>query len=370
MKQDFESKLRQEVSNQSIWFPLPNDILDIVFNPAISRYILGNLTNGLGSNGSWNRDYGIYTHNKSGMLYCLIADQNGLASIRRFIKSNRSIEELAANPMGLDAIKVQAEKVRYAETIGRLVAIGQPYEYKANHGEITQLIERHFGPDAGYVFIRTQGANHGGVIRLHSVPSSNVQVDIPGSHPILIEEQLAVASQKNVINSGLPSSDLDEINSQITAMFSNLDSSKLVPNPNPDKPFYELQKQVVTHGGLTSFLEPGPKRQLPTMTIGEGSVVDSATTRLRGHHSEATRNGLHSNPFPCRPSASFHPHAYWNESLFTSPTGVLKDPTTAATIIAIALLLSDGKDHTQYIVNYKRTQKVIDNETIDKDLYG
>lgn len=363
MSKILDQRIRQESGGLSIWLPLPEDVIATIMHRSIRDQILGVYVNNLGSQGSWDFDNGIYVHNKGAMLYCLGADRSNLESIRNFINSHSSIDDIIANKQNLDAKTVNDHKTRFAEGLGKLISLIQPYEFKAH--DISELKRRHFNKDAGYLFVRDQGSNMGGIPRVKSLPTGTVIESMPASHPTLISESQLKASQ-NKEHEG----DVAAMHNFLNGLFSVGGNDRLVPNPNPRRDTWPIDHQVVNENGIVSVIENSAKAQLPILSIGESSMIDHASIRSRGHHSESTMNGLHSTAGPCAPSSSFHPHAYWSNSLFTGPSGVLKDPKTAAVIIGIALLFSKGQDHTKYIVNYKHSRSLIDNETVDKDLYA
>lgn len=358
INQDY--KQRKEAGGQTIWHPLPSNILQNIFDDDLRSVILNKFFDDKGNFGYWNVTYGYYAHKQSGLLFCLAATEEGLITINRFIKENGNVWNIKQDDT-LDTGRKLPLINKLADVIGRSIALVQPADF--NTGNISELVNKHCKPNPGYVFVRDQGSNYPGTIRVRSLQTEKSTVDLPGSHPDMILEHKAQAAQESVHSKNrfaLSKSLLD-------AIYETPSSTKYVPNVNP-QPTVPIEDHLVHKDGAYEFLPNGPK-QNPLLIVGNDTVGHTASVVYRGTPHESTLTALASNPLVTQPSSSFNPHPYWLSSIFVSPINVLRDPKASAAIIAIALLYSN-KSSTQYITNVNKLTTVIDNEEIDKDLYG
>ena len=367
--------IRQEASNGEIWLPLPSDIVRYIYSN-IGSSILGAFSpNNKKLTADKQANNGIIALNDSKSLCCFVVRSADIKGLRKLFDEKDSVvppseneEEVLSNRDKLD---------KYNQQLANYIAIGVT-DYSAD--DISTLIERHYAENAGCVF-RSETSNVSGTVRLksHSTPSHNST--IPASHPVMIPKTEADVSRAHKSSRFLNTARLN-----VSAAFNTSTSTvgvgigqavnrrsdeNYVPNANANPMLSDPLKQMASNDGMVTWYELGDNKISPIMRAGKGFYGDTAEKRQYGTHRVTTIDGLSSNDQIGRPSAHFFPKDFWQATLFTSPfASIFSSPANLAVIVAVALGMFPNQEDKEFKKNYKKTESIIDNSEVDKDLYG
>lgn len=352
---------KNSTAGKSGWFPLPPSLLDVIFDPNVAPKLLGSF---MSSSGEWDRDNGIYKHHSSGLYLVVVSSASGIEGCIKHIKSHGSPESIREKTKGLDPSMVDKAFSEYCRAIGENISIVHPYEY--NTLNYNELIRKHFGDDLGWCFLQEGSLDFPGTIRVKSAPNTLSSEDIPVSHSSQIRKSYSQARSKPSHKSFR----FKEEASILESMFDNETQGQYVSNVRPNLDAHPISRNVENVNGTITFLENSNSKVAPTASIGNDSFINTANYIQDGSIKKATLEGPYiRNANPAYPSSHFYPHADWLSTLFVFPRSIIRDPQTAATMIGIALLISQGQEHTKYISSYNKVTSVIDNEELEKDLF-
>lgn len=362
--QTVDPNRKGSTSGNSIWYPLPPSILEVVFDDAISTQVLGSFNSGLGNVGEWDKANGIYKHHRSSLFFVLAASQFNIVNMTTFIKNNGSISSILEKTRGAGPLVIKKHLDSLAKAMGENISVVQPHEF--NSLNYNEMLSRHFTTSPGWLFIREGVTDYPGTIRVKSVPTQLATEDIPASHSSQVNKELSKVRSQNYNGAHR----LKKAADMLAVLYEDdKPNIEYVTNVVPENLAHPLSRNMENNQGLITVIEDGNTKVAPTVSMGQDVFINNANSIQDGSIQKTTIEGPYTrNVHPSHPSSSFYPHADWLSALFVFPKSLIRDPKTAATIIAIALLTSEGTESTKYIENYNRVDSVIDNEDLQTNI--
>lgn len=357
---NFNAAIRQEATNGEIWLPLPRDIVTYIYSNQGSSLLGAFSPNNQKLIADRVSNNGIIAFIASKLLSCLVVRANEITKLRTLFEKKDSIVNNSENKEPDLSNREKLDK--YHEQLASYIALAVT-EYSTD--QITTLTERHYTENSGYIF-KSEASNNSGSIRLRSCATPNHTNTLPASLPIMMSR-----SEADALRTHKSSGFLNTARLNVSAAFNKRGDNDYVPNPNANPMISDPLKQMASNDGIVTWYELGDNKISPIMRAGKGFYGDTAEKRQYGTSRVTTIDGLSSNDQVGRPSAHFFPKDFWQATLFTSPfASIFSSPANLAVIVAVALGMFPNGEDKEFKKNYKKTESIIDNSEVDKDLYG
>lgn len=339
------------------YFPLPQNLLTLVFNNSIKKSLLGSYTNVI-----WNEKYGFTLESKNGIIKLLVISEEGLIITKDLYTSLEDARELSAPDY-----KKQLDNT--VKILSEFVYIGRIKDYDAS--DIDEFIDNHFSTSSGdtvcsLINEKTQ-ATGSNTLWLSSFKKS-IDKTLTANSPIK-ERQSVVKSQENIQSSDSRFKEALMLREKL------LSANKKEEEPYIVSPF-ELQKTrlidqnlYVSNDYKLTFVPEADSKTIKDFVVGNGIRYDAAYQIVNGTNAQQFyREGLMTNPLNVFPSSFFTPVQNVIPNIF----GALSFVENKEMILAIlALSLSSTKNNQDKYVNKYNSipTQIIDNKEIEKDLF-
>jgi hypothetical protein len=357
LNQSIKEQHYRAIGSGKEYFPLPQTLLNLVFNNSIKNNLLGSYINVV-----WNEKYGFTLEDKNGIIKLLVISEEGLNITKDLYTSLESARQLSASDY-----KKQLDKT--VKTLSEFVYIGRIKDYNAS--DIDEFIDNHFTTSSGDAICslideKTQ-ATGSNTLWLSSYKKS-INKPLTANSPIK-ERQSVVKSQENIQSTD------NRFKASLMLREKLLSSNNKKEEPYVVSPF-ELDKTrlidqniYVTNDGKLTLVPEAESKTLKDFVVGNGIRYDAAYQIVNGTNAQQFyREGLMVNPLNIFPSSFFTPVANVIPNIF-GPLSFVENKEMILGILAVALL-SDKNSQDKYTHKYNNIPtQIIDNKDIEKELF-